>query len=200
MERPPPPAYDSILRVGRLALADGPAARSLPGAASIPTESYFDRFYRWLELESAAEAQQLAERRRLQTRKMAEQSGETLLDLAIEDHQTGLGGRHLFTFVKRNRTLDSALESAARRLAGRDFAARRRRRVAARRRRQPRELNSRSRWRSTIGSSASVFDIDLSTDEVSRNRERAALQAVSLAARPPGRAAADRLGRPRFAL
>ena len=58
-----------------------------------------------MDLESAAEAQDLAERRQTRTRKTAEKSGETILDLAIEDHQTGLAGRHLFTFVKRNRTL-----------------------------------------------------------------------------------------------
>ena len=57
-------------------------------------------------MESAAEAQDLAERRQdAPPAKTAERTGETILDLAIEDHQTGLAGRHLFTFVKRNRTL-----------------------------------------------------------------------------------------------
>ena len=35
----------------------------------------------------------------------AEQSGGTLLDLVVADHQSGLGGRFLLTLVKRNRTL-----------------------------------------------------------------------------------------------
>ena len=59
-----------------------------------------------MELEAKAEAHRLAERRQARTRKTAERTGETLLDLAIEEHRTGLNGRHLVTLVKRNRTLD----------------------------------------------------------------------------------------------
>lgn len=40
------------------------------------------------------------------TRAEAERRGDTLLDLAIADNDAGLGGRHLLTFVKRNRTLE----------------------------------------------------------------------------------------------
>ena len=56
-------------------------------------------------MEAAAEAQRLAERRRRATTEDAERSGETLLDLVIEDHDSGLGGRFLLTLVKRNRNL-----------------------------------------------------------------------------------------------
>lgn len=56
-------------------------------------------------MESAAEAQRLADRRQRQSGARAEQSGETLLDLVVVDHEAGLGGRYLFTFVKRNREL-----------------------------------------------------------------------------------------------
>ena len=45
----------------------------------------------------------MAERRRTRDSAKAEQSGETLLDLVIEDDEPGLGGRHLLTLVKRNR-------------------------------------------------------------------------------------------------
>ena len=63
----------------------------------------FARFYRWMELEAAAEAQGAGRTPRFPAAcKTAEQGGETILDLAIEDHDVGLGGRHLFTFVKRN--------------------------------------------------------------------------------------------------
>ncbi len=59
-----------------------------------------------MEMETEAERERLAERRLTRSRAEAERRGETLLDLAIADHDTGLGGRFLLTFVKRNRTQD----------------------------------------------------------------------------------------------
>ena len=59
----------------------------------------------WLKLESEAETKQIDERRRRGTKADAEKSGETLLDLVIANHESGLGGRTLLTLVKRNRTL-----------------------------------------------------------------------------------------------
>lgn len=56
-------------------------------------------------MESEAESERLARRRRDQSSKHAERSGETLLDLVIDDHRSGLGGRFLLTMVKRNRSL-----------------------------------------------------------------------------------------------
>ena len=56
----------------------------------------------WLALESKAEVARMAESRRKRNAKDAEKSGETILDLVIRDHQTGLGGRYLVTFGKRN--------------------------------------------------------------------------------------------------
>ena len=60
---------------------------------------------RWIKLESEAEAAQLDERRRQGTKKDAERSGETLLDLAVTGHELGVGGQTLLTLAKRNRTL-----------------------------------------------------------------------------------------------
>lgn len=57
-------------------------------------------------MEAEAEGQRLAERKRNRSRADAERRGETLLDLVIADHDSGLGGRFLLSFVKRNRTLD----------------------------------------------------------------------------------------------
>jgi ATP-dependent RNA/DNA helicase IGHMBP2 len=145
---------------------------------TIPTESYFDRLLRWLQWESAAEAERLAERRRTRTRQTAEQGGETILDLAIEDHDTGLGGRHLFTFVKRNRTLNLPWN---------------RLRVGAPVVVSPVEEDDVSPQNGVVSArnyrsiqvavdhwmSGDRFDLDLAGDEVSRNRERAALQVVS---------------------
>ena len=70
-----------------------------------PEQNHFEQLSRWLELESAAETQRLADRRKRANDANVEQTGETLLDLAITDHQSGLGGRYLLTLVKRNRTL-----------------------------------------------------------------------------------------------
>ena len=54
-------------------------------------------------MESDAEVERMAERRKARDSARAEKSGETLLDLVIEDSDSGLGGRHLLTLVKRNR-------------------------------------------------------------------------------------------------
>lgn len=78
----------------------GRTARTCP----IVTENHFQRLARWLELESAAETQRLAERNRLGRGSDAEKSGETLLDLVVDAHEPGLGGRIQLTLVKRNRT------------------------------------------------------------------------------------------------
>ena len=56
-------------------------------------------------MESEAETQRLAERRRLRNSKQAESTGETLLDLVICDSDSGVGGRYLVSFIKRNREL-----------------------------------------------------------------------------------------------
>ena len=54
-------------------------------------------------MESDAEVERMAERRKTRDSAKAEKSGETLLDLVIEDNRNGLGGRHLLTMIKRNR-------------------------------------------------------------------------------------------------
>ena len=132
-----------------------------------------------MQLEAAAESQRMAERRALRTRKTAKRTGETLLDLAIEEHQTGLSGRHLFTLVKRNRTLDlpwnrfrvgspvlvSPLSDDAKPQSG-VVSARNFRSIQV----------ALDHW-----IDGDRFDLDLAADEVTRNRERAALQAVSVA-------------------
>lgn len=56
-----------------------------------------------LQLESAAEVERLAERRRVSQTKFAERSGETLIDLVVTDHEPSLGGRINVRLVKRNR-------------------------------------------------------------------------------------------------
>ena len=74
-------------------------------AHAIPYSSHFDQLRKWLSMESDSERQRMMERRKIRSQANAESRGDTLLDLVIEDHRTGLGGRYLVTFVKRNRTL-----------------------------------------------------------------------------------------------
>ncbi len=69
-------------------------------------DEHFKQLRLWLEMESDAERKRMIERRKIRSQKNAEARGDTLVDLVISDHRLGLGGRFLVTFVKRNRTMD----------------------------------------------------------------------------------------------
>lgn len=56
-------------------------------------------------MESKAEIERMEERRKVQNTADAEKSGETILDLVVTDHVHGLGGHQLVTFMRRNETL-----------------------------------------------------------------------------------------------
>ncbi len=74
-------------------------------ASPLPSpEHHFDQLLHWLQLESQAEAERIAAKRLMRQSKDAELTGETLLDLVIEDSDPGTGGRVLVTFSRRNRT------------------------------------------------------------------------------------------------
>ena len=68
------------------------------------TGEHFERLVRLLELESRAEDQEAVERGRRLSPADAERTGTSLVDLAITDEETGLGGRHLLQLAKRNRS------------------------------------------------------------------------------------------------
>jgi superfamily I DNA and/or RNA helicase len=139
-------------------------------------EKHFQQLRTWLDMESEAERIRMQERRKNRSQANAESRGETLLDLVVADERTGLGGRYLATFVKRNRTLP---------LPWNRF------RVGS-----PvivfDELNERDCGfgivcRRSTNSLEVAFDdhvegerfrIDLSTDEITRNRQIAALKAI----------------------
>jgi hypothetical protein len=74
-----------------------------PAASARGGEDHFDRLARLLELESRAEAQEAAERARRLSPAEAEKSGTSLIDLVVADEDAGLGGRYLLTLAKRNR-------------------------------------------------------------------------------------------------
>jgi ATP-dependent RNA/DNA helicase IGHMBP2 len=68
-------------------------------------EDHFVRLARLLELESRAEAKQALERSRRLSPAEAEATGNSLVDLVIADESSGLGGRILLRFVKRQQGL-----------------------------------------------------------------------------------------------
>jgi ATP-dependent RNA/DNA helicase IGHMBP2 len=70
----------------------------------MPSFPHFDRLKRALVLEAEAEARLLAQRARTRTGPAAEQSGDCLLRLAIVEERPGLGGRVSLTLTKRDRT------------------------------------------------------------------------------------------------
>ncbi len=65
-------------------------------------EDYFQRLLRLLEIEAEAEARQTAERVRRMSAEDAERRGESLVNLVIRDRFAGLGGRTLVVLTKRN--------------------------------------------------------------------------------------------------
>ncbi|MCE9553912.1 MAG: IGHMBP2 family helicase [Planctomycetes bacterium] len=64
-------------------------------------EDHFARLTRLLELESKAEAQEAMERNRRLSAADAERTGTSLVDLVVLDEEAGLGGRYLVRLIKR---------------------------------------------------------------------------------------------------
>ncbi|MCA9159009.1 MAG: AAA family ATPase, partial [Planctomycetales bacterium] len=65
-------------------------------------DAYFAQLQRWLAMEGEAERQRMADRRKLQRSGDAERTGETIVNLQLADHRTGLAGRYLLDLVKAN--------------------------------------------------------------------------------------------------
>ena len=63
-------------------------------------DRYFDELEHWLELEGEAERERMARRRRIRSQTHVEKTGETVIGLQMQDHQTGLAGRLLLDFSK----------------------------------------------------------------------------------------------------
>jgi len=73
------------------------------GRATIINQTeHFERLRRWLALESEAERLRMTERRRRQGAGDVEKSGETIVDLVIADRKMGVGGRYIIRFAKRS--------------------------------------------------------------------------------------------------
>ncbi len=153
-------------------------------------EDLFARLVRLLELEREAEAQRAVERSRRLSPAEAERAGNTLIDLVIADVEAGLGGRYLLKLVKRKASrlpwtrlgvgspvvLTPEQADATEKLSLRGVVYERRGdSIALAVANLPDDIDDYPRWR-----------IDLSSDEISSQRQRAALERAS-------RAASDRL-------
>ncbi|MCA9160786.1 MAG: AAA family ATPase, partial [Planctomycetales bacterium] len=66
------------------------------------SKSYFTQLVQWLGMEGEAERQRMAQRRLNRSVKDPERSGETIVQLRVSDHRTGLAGRILLDLVKAN--------------------------------------------------------------------------------------------------
>ena len=72
---------------------------------SLPPNEHFERLALLLNLESEEEARRTLERNRGLSAAQAERAGESLTGLVIVEETSGLGGRCILTFAKKNRTL-----------------------------------------------------------------------------------------------
>ncbi len=63
-------------------------------------ENYFEQLQKWLQMEGEAERQRMVLRRQTSRQSDPERSGETLINLRIADHRTGLAGRFLLDLTK----------------------------------------------------------------------------------------------------
>jgi ATP-dependent RNA/DNA helicase IGHMBP2 len=140
-------------------------------------KTYFEQLVRWLELEGDAEIERLAMRRLRQSIESVERSGDTLIDLVVEDEEPGLGGRQLLTLAKRNATqvlpwnrlrtgspvILSASDPKIRDAVKGVVSARSQRTIQV-------AVNE---W-----PSAKLLRLDLSPDEITRKRQLAALKLV----------------------
>jgi superfamily I DNA and/or RNA helicase len=150
------------------------------------TLPHFQRLARLMELEAQAEADQARERLRNLSAAEAEQRGDCLTDLVITDESSGLGGRCLLTLVKRNRTLALPwtrlqVGSPVLLLPERDPASTGWRGVVCERR--DNSLCVALAELPQEGDEPATYRVVLSSDEVSRQRQRAAMNQAQSATR-----------------
>jgi len=154
-----------------------------PADAHSGADDHFVRLARLLEMESRAEAEESMERCRRMSSAEAERMGTSLVDLVVLDEESGLGGRYLLRLIKRRGSPlpwtrlgvgSPVLLSSS---ASKDVNAYRG--VVCERTEgylqvalasMPDELSEQETWR-----------LDLSSDEVAVDRQRAALNQIRLA-------------------
>lgn len=160
-------------------------AWALPDAGAVAEGDHFTRLLALLELEREAEAERALSRTRRLSGRDAERGGEALVDMIIVDEDAGMGGRYLLALAKRDRSqlpwtrLDVGSPvvllpddtSVSLSLRGVVYQ-RGRERISVAVASLPEELEDVERWRMV-----------LSSDEVSSQRQRGALERASTAPR-----------------
>ncbi|MEL7499329.1 MAG: AAA domain-containing protein [Planctomycetota bacterium] len=140
------------------------------------SEKHFVDMVTWLAMESQAEVQRMDERRKKQNQRDAEKSGETILDLIIADHETGLGGQKLVTFKRKSAAkampwhrlrVGAPVVVSAFPIGGQSETG-----VVSKRLSDAIQV-SMNRW-----PEADVFRVDLTADEVTRQRQLKAIMSA----------------------
>ncbi len=145
---------------------------------------HFQNLLRCLDLEGEAEANDVVKQSRQLSGESAERTGRCLLGLAIREEAAGFGGRVLLTLGKRDRRVElpwTKLNSGSPVVLSEEHAAES---VACRG-----VITGRDRETITVALSQSpepssdrpTFRLDWSSDEISRERQRAALKQVAAA-------------------
>jgi hypothetical protein len=149
--------------------------------ATVQGDDHFQKLLRLIDLEGQAELERARERVGRLSADAAEKTGESLVDLVIDDEYAGLGGRFVISLVKRNRTLGLPWtrlgigspvllwpHEVSHQVGFRGVVCERSpQRICVALPDLPDELNDYERWR-----------IDASSDEVTRTRQRTALAQV----------------------
>ena len=154
----------------------------------IRTDEHFQRLMALLDLEAEAEKQALLEDLQRRTPAEAEASGSALINLVIRDESAGMGGRILLSLGKRNQVLQlpwTRLNSGTSVVLSEEVPAgfagdvASWRGVVTRTSRETIQVAF-SQWPETE-TDHPVFRLDRSSDEVSRQRQRQALEKARLA-------------------
>ena len=145
---------------------------------------HFQRLLRCLELEAEAEAAEIVKRSQRATGDAAERSGVCLVGLTIREEESGFGGRAVVTLGKRDRRAElpwSRLNSGSPVVLSEEQVAESGawRGVVTERNRETITIVL-AQSPEPIGDRP-TFRLDMSSDEISRERQRAALQQVAAA-------------------
>ena len=153
---------------------------------AIPVNEHFQRLLMLLDLEAEAEKQQTLDDLQRHSAHSAEESGSTLLNLVIRDENAGLGGRILLTLGKRNQNLPlpwTRLGSGSPVILSEENLVSSQstgwRGVVTRQSREDIQVAF-TQWPETESDHA-TFRLDRSSDEISRQRQRQALEKAQYA-------------------
>ncbi|MBI5961875.1 MAG: DNA-binding protein, partial [Chloroflexi bacterium] len=148
-----------------------------------PSEDHFQRLARLLDLEAEAEKQEAIRSLEKLSPAEAEASGSSLINLVIREEDSGLGGKILLTFGKRNENLSlpwsrigngSPVILSEEGLYNKDAPSWRG--IVSRAHKDTIQVAF-TQWPETE-SDRPTFRLDRSTDEISRQRQRLALESA----------------------